>query len=572
MDLKEYDKALHFAKLAVDHDKESTLAGQSKKVHWQLLGAMTAAGATAAELDEALDRFLAEHPDWAELYWRRALLRYDERDYAQAGELLAKTLALCQQGDDHPEALMGSVMEGAMPQVHHYYATVLARQGKWQAAEQEWECSLQRYPFYEVAFYHWYLLLLRQERSAADRLCSLGKFYDFQRDRLFLLAQLQQFALDEVYRRIGGPVPEGAYGQLATGNHQVAVELAGRELQQVQAAIRQAVRLGQPAELVQWQLILPWPLVSVMIPTFNRPGYFEQTLRSVLAQTYQNLDIIVCDNSTDEATANLMQKYLADPRIRYIRNREARSKAENFAPFESLARGEYLQWLMDDDLLAPEKIAKMIRVFQQHPQVALVTSRRGIIDAEGQLLGQAADKLVIKGEYLIAEGREAGRIMLSQMSNYLGEPSAVLFRRQDLRNHYWQAESRGYQTISDVAMWLELLEKGDCAIFRDPLSYYRRHGGQEGQQADTVLLSRIEWLRLGEEYYARQLFLPTAADFLSLLAHILNGAAMLTQKLRPLASDEMWQRYEAALAQARERQQELWIKQEKQDRNANDIG
>lgn len=70
-------------------------------------------------------------------------------------------------------------------------------------------------------------------------------------------------------------------------------------------------------------------------------------------------------------------------------------------------------------------------------------------------------------------------------------------------------------------MWLELLEQGDCVIFKDPLSYYRRHAGQEGQQADVILLSRIEWLRLGEEYYKRQVFLTEAADFLSLIGHIL---------------------------------------------------
>lgn len=257
MDLKEYDKALHFAKLAVEHDKESTLAGQSKKVHWQLLGAMSAAGASTAELDEALDQFQAKHPDWAELYWRRALLRYDEQDYTQAEELLAKTLALCQQGDAHPEELMGTVMEGAMPQVHHYYAMVLARHGKWHEAGQEWERSLQKYPFYEAAFYSWYLLLLRQGRTADERLHSLEVFYDLKRDQVFLLVQLQQFVPDEVYRRIAGPAPTGAYEQLAAGNHTEAADLAGKQLQQMHTAIRQAVNLGRPAELVQWQLILP---------------------------------------------------------------------------------------------------------------------------------------------------------------------------------------------------------------------------------------------------------------------------------------------------------------------------
>lgn len=72
---------------------------------------------------------------------------------------------------------------------------------------------------------------------------------------------------------------------------------------------------------------------------------------------------------------------------------------------------------------------------------------------------------------------------------------------------YWQAECRGYKTISDVAMWLQLLEKGDLLLFREPLSCYRRHAGQEGQKAEIVLLSRLECLLLACEYCERGVFL-----------------------------------------------------------------
>ena len=87
----------------------------------------------------------------------------------------------------------------------------------------------------------------------------------------------------------------------------------------------------------------------------------------------------------------------------------------------------------------------------------------------------------------------------------------MLFRRQDLQHHYWGADCRGYKTISDVAMWLELLSKGDFLLFREPLSYYRRHAGQEGQQPEVVLLSRMEWSRLMDEYMAQEIYLDEAA-------------------------------------------------------------
>ncbi|MBQ2411133.1 MAG: glycosyltransferase family 2 protein, partial [Selenomonadaceae bacterium] len=255
-----------------------------------------------------------------------------------------------------------------------------------------------------------------------------------------------------------------------------------------------------------------YPLVSIMIPTYNRPDLFEQTLQSALAQTYPNVEILVTDNSTNEDTRLLMEKYVEDVRIRYFRNRDARSKADNFRPFEQMARGEYLQWCMDDDVLAPNKLAVMVPVLRDNPGIALVTSQRGVIDAEGNILPEEAVQLMESGAaWQCYGGRDVGRVMLSGTNNFIGEPSAVLFRRRDLQHHYWAADCRGYKAVSDVAMWLELLEKGDMVVFRESLSYYRRHDSQEGQQPEVVLLSRMEWNRLLDEYADRKDFLDGAA-------------------------------------------------------------
>lgn len=249
-------------------------------------------------------------------------------------------------------------------------------------------------------------------------------------------------------------------------------------------------------------------LVSILIPTYNRPALFEQTLLSALAQTYPHVEILVNDNSTNEDTALLMQKYEGDPRVHYFRNRAAKCKADNFRPFEYQARGEYLQWCMDDDILLPDKLSVMVQVLRDNPEVTLVSSQRAFIDEKGHSLSHERC-LVVDDDALwrCYTGREAGRFMLANCSNFIGEPSAVLFRRQDLIHHYWAADCRGYKTISDVAMWLELLEKGDLVLFREPLSCYRRHGAQEGQQPEVILLSRLEWLQLAGEYYQQGIFL-----------------------------------------------------------------
>lgn len=249
-------------------------------------------------------------------------------------------------------------------------------------------------------------------------------------------------------------------------------------------------------------------LVSIMIPTYNRPYLFEKTLQSALAQTYPHVEILINDNSTNEATALLMKKYLSDSRVHYFRNRAAKCKADNFKFFEYQARGQYLQWCMDDDVLLPEKLSAMVQVLRDNPRITLVSSQRAFIDADGNVLpGEGRDVIKDDVPWCCYSGREAGRYMLENCSNFIGEPSAVLYRRQDMQCDYWQAECRGYKAISDVAMWLQLLEKGDLLLFREPLSCYRRHDAQEGQCAEIILLSRLEWLLLACEYCERGVFL-----------------------------------------------------------------
>ncbi|MBR1553357.1 MAG: glycosyltransferase family 2 protein [Schwartzia sp.] len=255
------------------------------------------------------------------------------------------------------------------------------------------------------------------------------------------------------------------------------------------------------------------PLVSIMIPTYNRPEMFALTLESALSQTYPNVEVLVTDNSTNEETAELMKYYANEPRLTYLRNREAKTKAENFAPFERLAKGEYLQWLMDDDILAPDKLQRMMNVFLAHPNLTLVTSQRGMIDGEGNEIGIYCPVEGLEGEYQIYSGEKAGRTLFFSVCNYIGEPSAVLFRRRDLVHHYWRADSRGYVTLSDVAMWLELLEKGDFAIFTESLSWYRNHGGQEGKNPDVVLNAFLEWESLITEHFERKAYLKTREDY-----------------------------------------------------------
>ena len=321
----------------------------------------------------------------------------------------------------------------------------------------------------------------------------------------------------------------------------------GRKLWQYYQACAAERKKEEPQVAVQ-----ELPLVSVLIPTYNQPEIFRRTMRSAARQTYGNLEIIVNDNSTDERTAAIMADYADDPRVRYYRNREARTKEENFAPFEKTARGEYLQWLMQDDILEPEKIARMAEVLRTQPDVTLVMTERGAIDVAGRELPDRATPVhhfpIPAHQTVVYSGESIGHLMLSHLANVVGEPPAALFRRQDLTHHYWRAESRGYLVISDVAMWLELLEKGHLYVFKDHLSWYRISSFQEGRKLDVIVLSRLEWFRLATEYYRRRRFLTEAADYYQALELLYRESSEWQQKqIGRAASPELWQRYEKCM-------------------------
>ncbi len=267
------------------------------------------------------------------------------------------------------------------------------------------------------------------------------------------------------------------------------------------------------------------PLVSIMIPTYNRPEFFERTLMSAINQSYPNVEILVNDNSTNDDTQALMEKYAGVVNLQYFRNKEARTKAENFAPFETQTKGQYLQWCMDDDLLAADKLTKMVPILRDNPAVTIVSSIRGIVDENDEPIKRdSMNNIPIPEgqEYGYFYGEDMAGQMLLFTQNLIGEPSAVLFRRNDLIHHYWQAEAKGYKTISDVAMWCELLEKGHCLIFKQPLSFYRRHGSQEGQRPEIILLSRLEWMQLITSYHEQGKYITSQESYKRALMVLYN--------------------------------------------------
>ncbi len=122
------------------------------------------------------------------------------------------------------------------------------------------------------------------------------------------------------------------------------------------------------------------PLVSICIPTYRRPDLLERAIRSCLAQTYPHFEIFITDNSPDDASGQMVAR-LNDARIHYHKN-ETNIGPLNGNRVVKLATGEYVKYLMDDDLLKPRCLELMVDVFEKYPGVGIVMAPMELIDAD----------------------------------------------------------------------------------------------------------------------------------------------------------------------------------------------
>ncbi|MDV4149716.1 glycosyltransferase [Clostridium sp. AL.422] len=238
------------------------------------------------------------------------------------------------------------------------------------------------------------------------------------------------------------------------------------------------------------------PLVSILIPAFNRPKYLELALKSVINQTYDNIEIIICDDSTTDDVYKMMQKYITKyDNIRYYRNEVNLGQFENDIKLFKLANGEYVNYLMDDDLFEKTKIEKMMRYYlkDKNKEIKLITSYRKLIDEEGLLLDDNVINSSLFNEDTIIDGITLGNYIIKLNHNIIGEPTTVLFRKADLTEAFGSFDNRKYGCNVDIASWLHLLSKGKAIYISEPLSYFRIHSGQQLQSKKMRFLGSIDY-------------------------------------------------------------------------------
>ncbi len=231
--------------------------------------------------------------------------------------------------------------------------------------------------------------------------------------------------------------------------------------------------------------------VSVTIPTHNRAHFVGQAIESVLAQTFRDFELIVCDNASTDATREVVGQY-ADPRLRYLRHSENVGMAGNWLSGLAAARGEYIAFLGDDDWWFPDFLARLTPPLERYPEVDVAFADHWLVDREGSLLADASEQsALIHGRADLPLGLHR-QFLRPALRDQALLPTASLFRRRRLAaidGITPRAESTpAYLFYGKLAM-----SGGGAYYVPERLAAYRVHGASATATIPVRAWREFQW-------------------------------------------------------------------------------
>ena len=214
------------------------------------------------------------------------------------------------------------------------------------------------------------------------------------------------------------------------------------------------------------------PLVSVVVPTRNRSALLAKTLRSVLGQRDVDLEIIVVDEASDDDTAAAIAR-LADPRVRVLYHQKPLGVSSARNRGACGARGEWLAFVDDDDLWAPDKLVRQLSAAQTLGREWAYTGAVNVTDRGRILSGRPP-----LGPEQIVEALRRYNAIPAGGSN-------VVVRRTTWRQA-GQFDTR-LRNTEDWEMWIRLARHGPPACVARPLIGYRVHTSNSSLQVDEIV-------------------------------------------------------------------------------------
>ena len=214
-------------------------------------------------------------------------------------------------------------------------------------------------------------------------------------------------------------------------------------------------------------------LVSIITPSWNCARFVEETIQSILAQTYGNWELIFQDDCSTDNTKEIVSHYAAnDPRIKYECNAKNSGAAITRNNALKRACGRWIAFLDSDDIWLPTKLEEQVK-FMVNNNISFSYHKYIEIDEEGKELGVLVSGKTIVNKVDMYACCWPGCLSVIYNADIIG-----LVQIQDVRKN------------NDTALWLRVIEKANCYLLPEILGQYRR---RKGSITPPSIKDRILW-------------------------------------------------------------------------------
>jgi glycosyltransferase involved in cell wall biosynthesis len=250
------------------------------------------------------------------------------------------------------------------------------------------------------------------------------------------------------------------------------------------------------------------PTVSIALPVFNGEDFLGDALDSILAQSYADFELIICDNASDDRTREICEAYSAsDDRVRYLGSDVNRGAAWNYNRGLEAASGRYFKWASHDDLCAPTYIERCVEVLDRASEsVVLAYPKTVLIDGAGQFLRPYEDGLNLRSP------RPHRRLRALIRNLVMSNAVFGLIRRDALE----KTRRHGTYVSADYILLAELALLGQFWEIPEPL-FLRREHSLMSRRANKSTEELAEWFETGAGAERRSEFLRLFAEYLGAL-------------------------------------------------------
>ena len=216
-----------------------------------------------------------------------------------------------------------------------------------------------------------------------------------------------------------------------------------------------------------------WPLVTMRVLTYNQEKYIAEAVKSVFAQDYPNMEIILSDDCSTDRTfvilQELVQTYKGPHKVILNRNEHNLGLREHSNKVDAMSHGEFLTVNAGDDISLPNRVSKCVEIMLKHPEVMSLSTEVDYIDGEGNEIPNQHEIHIRKGDYALLTMTE---YLNYQFREFYLFPGATRMRRRNLLGAF---PPLGIAPDEDIYWFIRSLYVGSIAFVHQPLLKYRRH-------------------------------------------------------------------------------------------------